>query len=209
VALLVLRGGVVAWAGQAGGGLVDLGEVEGEVGGDVGVVLVDAGVQNGDADACAQGGVPGTGGGAAGDVGAVASGLADGPALRGGVVGVIWGGRRGRRRRWWWGRWWWGGDADGGGDYGAEDERVGGDDAVVDDELDVGLGAEGCDGCGFIGAGCGVEDGNTKGLVEAEDAGVGEADVGLGVAGDGVVAVGDEVAVRDGCSEGAGELLGG
>ena len=40
-------------------GLVDFGEVEGEVGGDVGVGGVDAAVEDGDADACAHGGVPG------------------------------------------------------------------------------------------------------------------------------------------------------
>jgi hypothetical protein len=204
VALLVLRGAVVTWAGQAGGGLVDLGEVKGEIWGDIGVRLIDAGVQYCDSDACAQGCVPGTGGGAAGDVGAEASGLADGPALRGGVVGVEWGWRRWRSGR----QGWWGGDADGGGDYGAEDERVCGDDAVVDDKGDIGLGAEGCDGGSFVGAGCGIENGDAKGLVEQNEMGVGEAGVGLRIAGDCAVAVDDEVAVRDGCGDGAGRLLG-
>ena len=105
VALLVLRGAVVAGAGV--GGLVDFGEVEGEVGGDVGVGLVDAAVDDGDADAFAHGGVPGTVRGAAGNVVAVAADLLDGPALRGvGVVGVV--GRWGR-----WGRWWRGKERDG------------------------------------------------------------------------------------------------
>ena len=53
--LLVRRAAVVAGAGQAsGGGLVDLGEVEGEVRGDVGVGCVDAAIEDGDADACAE-----------------------------------------------------------------------------------------------------------------------------------------------------------
>ena len=80
VAVLVLRGAVVAGAGV--GGLVDFGEIEGEVGGDVGVGLVDAAVDDGDADAFAHGGVPGAVRGAAGNVVAVAADLLDGPALR-------------------------------------------------------------------------------------------------------------------------------
>ena len=95
VAFLVLGSAVVAGAGV--GGLIDLGEIEGEVGGDVGVGLVDAAVDDGDADAFAHGGVPGSVGRAAGDVVAVAADLLDGPALRGGVVGVVW---RWRRSGW-------------------------------------------------------------------------------------------------------------
>ena len=64
-------------------GLIDFAEVEGEVGGDVGVGGVDAAVEDGDADAFAHGGVPGASGGAAGDVVAVAAYLTDGPALGG------------------------------------------------------------------------------------------------------------------------------
>ena len=67
----------------------DLGEVEGEVGSDVGVGLVDTAVDDGDADAFAHGGVPRATRGAAGDVVAVAADLLDGPALGGGVVGVV------------------------------------------------------------------------------------------------------------------------
>jgi len=116
------------------------------------VILVDAAVEDGDADACSHGGVPGAVGGATGDAGAEAAGFEDGPGLRsGGVVGVV-GGDGG----WGWG-WSWrggrvgagvgvgvgwrgcaGGDSDGGGEDGAKDEGVCGEDAVVDDELDVG-----------------------------------------------------------------------
>src|SRR5277367_6008858 len=84
---LVLRGAVVAGAGV--GGLVDFCEIEGEIWGDVGVGLVDAAVDDGDADAAPHGDVPGTVRGATGDVVAVASDLLDGPALRGGVVGIV------------------------------------------------------------------------------------------------------------------------
>jgi hypothetical protein len=62
------------------------------------VGLVDAAVDDGDADAFAHGGVPWTVGGAAGDVVAIAADLLDGPSLGGvGVVGVVW---RGRGRGW-------------------------------------------------------------------------------------------------------------
>ncbi len=99
MALLVLRGAVVAGGGV--GGLVDFGEVESEIGGDVGVVFVDAAVEDGDADAFPHGGVPGPVRGGAGDVFAVASYLLDCPSLRGvGVVDVV-----GRR---WWREGWWG-----------------------------------------------------------------------------------------------------
>ena len=72
------------------GGLVDFAEIEGEVGGNVGVGLVDAAVDDGDADAFAHGGVPWAVGWTAGDVVAIAADLLDGPVLRGG-------GRRCRR----------------------------------------------------------------------------------------------------------------
>jgi hypothetical protein len=85
---------------------------------------------------------------------------------------------------------------------------VGGDDAVVEDELDVGLGAESGEGGGFVGGAGGVEDSDAEGLVDTEDVGAGEADVGFDVGGDGVGAVGDEIAVRDECGDGAGELRG-
>ena len=81
VARLILGGAVIA--GGWVGGLVDFSEVEGEVGGYVGMGLVDAAVDDGDADAFAHGGVPGAVRGAAGDVVAVAADLLDGPALGG------------------------------------------------------------------------------------------------------------------------------
>ena len=87
VAGLVLRCAVVAGCGISG--LVDLGQVEGEIWGDVGVRLVDAAVEDGDADAASHGGVPWTVRGASGDVRSVAADLLDGPTLRGGVVGVV------------------------------------------------------------------------------------------------------------------------
>ena len=88
VALLILGGAVVAGTGV--GGLVDFGEVECEVGGDIGVGCVDAAVDDGDADAFAHGGVPGAVRGCAGDVVSVAADLLDGPSLWGrGVVGVV------------------------------------------------------------------------------------------------------------------------
>ena len=87
VAHLVLGGAVVAGAGV--GGLVDLGEVEGEIGGDVRVGGIDAAVEDGDANAFALGDVPGAVRGAAGDVVAVTSNLLDGPSLGRGVVGVV------------------------------------------------------------------------------------------------------------------------
>ena len=107
VTLLVLRTAVVAWTGQAGdGGLVDFGEVEGEVGRDVGVVAVHAAVEDRDAHAGAEGLVPGTVRWTSPDAGAVSACLNDGPALwRSGVVAVIGddcdGGRDGNWRRVW------------------------------------------------------------------------------------------------------------
>ena len=86
VALLVLRGAVVAGAGE--GGLVDFGEVEGEVWGDVGVGGVDAAVEDGDADAGADGGVPGPVAGPPGTCGAEAAGLDGRPSPAGSCRGV-------------------------------------------------------------------------------------------------------------------------
>ena len=198
-----------AWAGQAAGngGLVDFGEIECEIGGNVGVGCVDAAVEDGDADAGAEGLVPWASRGASGDSGSVSAGLADGPALRrGGVVGVV-------GRGWWRDRGWCGcggsadGDADGGWEDMAKDEVVSGENAVMDDEFDVGLGAECGDGGGFVRGGVGLKDGDAEGLVDAEDAGSGDAGEGFGIAGDGAVAVGDQVAMWDDGPDGAGGLL--
>jgi len=85
---------------------------------------------------------------------------------------------------------------------------VSGEDAVVDDVLDGGVGTQGGEGGGFAGGvGGGLEDSDAEGSVAANDVSTGDADAGFGVGGDGA-AVGDEIAVRDGDSDGAGELLG-
>ena len=153
VAFLVLWGAVVAGAGVRG--LVDFGEVEGEVGRYIGVGGVHAAVDDGDAHAFAHGDAPGAIGGAAGNVVAVAADLLDGPALGRGVEGIVGWGSRGEV----------GEDGAVGGEaaYGlrAADgalggwgdglglETVGGEDAVVEDVVDVGLGGQAAEGVGF------------------------------------------------------------
>ena len=94
MALLVLRGAIVAGTGV--GGLVDLSEIEREVGGDIGMGLVDTAVDDGDADTLAHGGVPWAVRGTARDIVAVAAYLFDCPALGSCVVGVVGRWRRGR-----------------------------------------------------------------------------------------------------------------
>ena len=229
VALLVLRGAVVAGAGV--GGLVDLAEVEGEVGGDVGVGGVDAAVENGDADAFAGGGVPWAVRGATGDVVAVAADLLDGPALRGGgVEGVVC--RRGWRRRR-------GGECDGfevdgavggqfadggagGGRGGAVDgadrcdgadvvldlEAVRGEDAVVQDVGDAGLGGQEAEGGGVVLRGLGLDGGDAEVGIALEETGSCRGDTSFGVVWDGSIAIDDEIAMRGeagGVDLGAGE----
>ena len=93
MALLVLRRAVVAGAGH--GCLVDFGEIEDEVGSDVGMVLVDAAVEDGNADASAFRGVPRAGGGTAGNGFAVAAREDGGPALRGLIVDIGFGSKEG------------------------------------------------------------------------------------------------------------------
>jgi hypothetical protein len=88
------------------------------------------------------------------------------------------------------------------------DEGVGGEDAVVDDELDVGVGAQSSDGGVFlVGVGGGFEDSDGEGIIVADDACSTETGAGPGVRGYSAVAVGDEITVRDGRADGAGELL--
>ena len=217
MSLLVLRGAVIAGAGV--GGLVDFGEVQGEIGGDVGMGLVDAAVDDGDADAFAHGGVPWSVRGAAGDVVAVAADLLDGPSLRCvGVVGVV-----GWRR---WRGWWRGkgrrcgddgtvggepadgggrvgrlsGDADaGGGRHDAlEAQAVGGDDTIVQDEVDVRLGGQAAKRTGVVFLDCGLDGGDAEVIVAPGEVCAGGGDAGFGVTGDGRVAIEDEVAV--GCN---------
>jgi hypothetical protein len=184
VALLVLRGAIVA--GRGVGGLINFGEVQGEVGGDVGVSFVDAAVEDGNADAFAHGDVPGTVGRGARDVVAVASYLLDGPTLRGvGVVGVV-GRWRGWRR---WGdgmNWAVGGQStygragvgclgsgaafrSRGDELGAE--LVCGDDAVVKNGYYIWLDGEAAHGSGIVLlVGGGLDDGDTQVLVALGEA---------------------------------------
>lgn len=85
---------------------------------------------------------------------------------------------------------------------------MGGEDAVVDDELDGGIGAEGGDGGVFVGVGGGVEDEYAEGRVGADDVFAGEAGAGLYTVGEDAVVVNDEITVGDGGGDGAGRLLG-
>ena len=205
VAGLILRGAVVAWAGQAGlGGLVDLREIEGEVGCEIGVGGVDSAIENSDADAVAHGGVPRASGWAAGDVVAVASDLADCPALRAGVEGV-----EGELRAGWSDD-----DAEGGLRNWAQDEVAGGDDTVVQDVLDVGQGGEAAEG-GGVGSwsggaemwldhlGVDLDGDDTEAVVTQEDGCTGGMGVGGGVRGDDGIAIDEDISMRnDGCGLG-------
>ena len=134
-------------------------------------------------------------------------------ALRcGGVVGVVggdgWGvlGLRGSRCRCGCAD----GDPDGGGKDGAEDEGVGGEDAVVDDVLDVGVGAQGGDGGGFVvgvGGGCRGRDAEGSCCCATMRAPLRRAWASASVLGP-CRSVGDEITVRNGNADGAGKLLG-
>jgi hypothetical protein len=84
---------------------------------------------------------------------------------------------------------------------------VGGKDAVVNSEFDGRIGTQSGDRVGLV-FGIGFEDNDANRWVTAEEGDSGGASVGLG-GGDGVVAIGDQVAVRNGCAERAGGLLGG
>ena len=46
---------------------------------------------------------------------------------------------------------------------------MGGEDAVVDDEVDGGIGVEGCKGGSFVGVGGGIEDRDAEGCVAGDD----------------------------------------
>jgi hypothetical protein len=86
---------------------------------------------------------------------------------------------------------------------------VGGEDAVVDDVLDGGVGAQGGDGGGFGGGvGGGFNDRDAEGTVAADDAGTCGDGAGFDIGGDGAGAVDDEITVRDGGTDWAGKLLG-
>ena len=214
--LLILGTTVITGAGVCG--LVDLGEVEGEVGGEVGVRVVDAAVDDCDANALAHGGIPGPVRGAAGDVISVASDLLDSPSLgSGGVVGVV-GGRC--LRRWRRGGNWKGGGsgrdgtvsweaADGGGrqerlhsavyvrgDWQRPESKTEcGDDPVVKNITYVGLGREETEGGCVVLSGGGLNGCNAEVFVGLCETGPGGAQAGLGVAGNGGVAIDDQVAM--------------
>ena len=69
------------------------------------------------------------------------------------------------------------------------------DDAVVEDEVDVGLGGEAAQSACVVFRDRGLDGGDAEVLVAPEDMGSGGGDAGFGVAGDGGVAIEDEVAM--------------
>jgi hypothetical protein len=85
---------------------------------------------------------------------------------------------------------------------------MGGDDAVVEDVFDVGLGGEAAQGGGVVFSGrlgCRDDGGDAEVFVALGEMGAGRRDAGFGVAGDGGVAIEDEIAVG---SDAAGVDLG-
>ena len=85
------------------------------------------------------------------------------------------------------------------GGEGLEEDAVAGDEAVVEDVLDVGLGGETLDGGGIVCAGVGLEGGDAEALIAMNEMGAEGAGAELGVAGNSGVAVDDEVSVgKDG-----------
>jgi hypothetical protein len=96
-------------------------------------------------------------------------------------------------------------DADGGWRDALKAQTVGGDDAVVEDVVDVGLGGEAAQGAGVVFLDCGLDGGDAEVLVAPGKMCAGGGDTGFSVTGDGRVAIEDEVAVR---SDAAGVDLG-
>jgi hypothetical protein len=86
-------------------------------------------------------------------------------------------------------------DANGGRSDSLEGEAVGGDDAVVEDVVDVGLGGEAAD-AGSVVLGCGLNGGDSEVLVSNGETGACRGDSHFGVARNGGIAIEDEVAVR-------------
>jgi hypothetical protein len=75
-----------------------------------------------------------------------------------------------------------------------------GDDAVVEDVVDVGLGGKAAEGSGVVFR-CGrLDGGDAETLVAAGETGSSGGDAGFGVSGDGGVAIDDQVAVRSDAS---------
>jgi hypothetical protein len=84
-------------------------------------------------------------------------------------------------------------------------QAVGGDDAIVEDVVYVGLGGEAAQGGGVVFVEGGLDGGDAEVLVAPGKMRAGGGDAGFGVTGDGGVAVEDEVAMR---SDAAGVDLG-
>ena len=70
------------------------------------------------------------------------------------------------------------------------------DDAVVEDEFDVGLGGKAAQRGGVVLQDCGFDSGDAEVFVAPGEVCAGGGDVGFGIAGDGRVAIENEVAVR-------------
>jgi hypothetical protein len=99
------------------------------------------------------------------------------------------------------------GDVDAGGGWrdALKAQTVGGDDAIVEDVVDVGLGGEAAQGGGVVFRDCGFDGGDAEVVVAPGEMCAGGGDTGFCVAGDGCVAIEDEVAVG---SDAAGIDLG-
>jgi hypothetical protein len=85
---------------------------------------------------------------------------------------------------------------------------MGGDDAIVEDVVDVGLGGETAQGAGVVFWNGGLDGGDAEVLVTPGEMCAGGGDAGFSVTGNGRVAIEDEVAVRRdaaGVDLGAGE----
>jgi hypothetical protein len=71
-----------------------------------------------------------------------------------------------------------------------------GDDAIVEDVIDVGLGGEAAQGAGVVFRNGGFDGGDAEVLVTPGEMRAGRGDAGFSVTGNGRVAIEDEVAVR-------------
>ena len=78
---------------------------------------------------------------------------------------------------------------------GLDAKAMGGDDAVVEDIVDVGLGGQAAKGGGVVFGGGGLDGGDAEVLAALGEPGAGEGDAAFGIGGDGGVVVEDEVAV--------------
>jgi hypothetical protein len=72
---------------------------------------------------------------------------------------------------------------------------MGGDDAIVEDVVDVGLGGEAAEGAGVVFRNGGLDGGDAEVLVTPGEMCAGGGDTGFSVTGDGRVAIEDEVTV--------------